>query len=127
MSDSILVSEGSLDEDPIYCTVRTVKIGDTDASGLIHFPNVSHWVAETFDDWFSSMGFGVLKQFAVDHCVTVVNSDITIRRSLGTDDRLEIEMWVSSAGTHSFKSTTRMTNASTRELAVIAELTHVWV
>lgn len=127
MSSHVLESKGRPTDEPVYKARRVVKMGDTDASGLLHFPAVSRWVADAFESWFFELDYKLLDQLAVNHALPVVNSDISILRGIGLDHELEIEMWVAATATHSMTLRMEATDARSGDLVVAAETVHVWV
>lgn len=127
MSSHVLESKGRPTDEPVYRASRVVKMGDTDASGLLHFPAVSRWVADAFDSWFFEMDYKLLDQLAVNRALPVVNSNISILRGIGLDHELEIEMWIAATTTHSMTLRMEVTDAHSGDLVVAAETAHVWV
>jgi acyl-CoA thioesterase FadM len=109
----------------VYRTQRLVMMGDTDASGLIYFPIVSRWIAETFEPWLTSIGRSIADQLREGFAMPNVHASVDIHAPLGLGDTVDIAMWVAHVGTHSFRFRADITRQD-GVLAIVAESAHVW-
>jgi acyl-CoA thioesterase FadM len=110
----------------VWRTDRLVMMGDTDASGLIYFPVVSRWLAETFEPWLAAEGQSIPDQIATGFAMPNVHAEVDILAPLGLGDTVTIAMWVSEVGTHSFRFRAEI-HRGDGVLAITAETAHVWV
>lgn len=111
---------------PAHRTRRLVMMGDTDASGLIYFPIVSRWLAETFEPWIGEVGQSLREQIDSGHAMPNVRTEVDIRAPLGVGDTVDIELRLAHVGTHSFRFSYRM-RRNDGVIAIEAATHHVWV
>jgi 4-hydroxybenzoyl-CoA thioesterase len=105
---------------------RLVTMGDTDASGLIFYPAVSRWAAETFDHWLLAVDTSLKELFARGQGTPIVHVAADIRAPLGLSDVVQTTLSVAHIGTTSMRLRFECIRAD-GELAVVVETTHVFV
>ncbi len=110
----------------LYREQRLVTMGDTDASGLIFYPAVSRWAAETFDRWLLDIGHPLKEMFARGRATPIVHVAADIHAPLGLSDLIDTTLSVAHVGTTSMQLRFECTR-SDGILAVVVETAHVFV
>jgi acyl-CoA thioesterase FadM len=105
---------------------RLVTMGDTDASGLIFYPAVSRWAAETFDHWLIAIGDSLKKMLSRGRATPIVHVAAEIRAPLGLSDVIDTTLSVKHVGTTSMQLRFECVRGD-GVLAVVVETTHVFV
>lgn len=110
----------------LYREQRLVTMGDTDASGLIFYPAVSRWAAETFDRWLLDVGHPLKEMLARGRATPIVHVAADIHAPLGLSDLIDTTLSVAHVGTTSLRLRFECVRGD-GVLAVVVETAHVFV
>jgi acyl-CoA thioesterase FadM len=80
----------------------TVRMGDTDASGLLYFGAVYRWSEAVFSGWFADIGHGMGASVRQGIVWPVVHSEAEYRGPLTADDSIDLVLYADHIGRSSF-------------------------
>lgn len=81
----------------------TVRLYDTDAAGILYFPQLFRFVQTCFETWISERGFPISAMLtAPDFLIVVVRCDGDYLAPVKLGDALTVELTVERVGTASF-------------------------
>lgn len=67
-----------------------VRFGDTDAAGIVYYPNFYRWMDQGFQELFTKMGFPLSKLFSVKLGTPLVETHCQFRSPLYFDDMVNL-------------------------------------
>ena len=95
-----LKSVSDIDTSSFLISKRTVRFGDSDAAGVIHFHNLFRWAHESWEESLEKYGINLLEIFPIgkenNHSLSValpiIHCKADFRKEVKTGDQLTIEI-----------------------------------
>ncbi len=102
-----------------------ILLRDTDATGVIYFPNQLHLALEAFEDFLRPKSFSFQKIFDSEFLMPVVHAESDYMAPLEVDDEVEVVIYLEKVGYSSFSLCFDYLNVTKNMLAGTAKITHV--
>ncbi len=86
----------------MFAVIRTVRLRETDATGVIYFTEQLSWAQEAFEEYLISRGW------TLDTLMPIVHVEANYTAPLHIGDRVEIRLFLEQMGTSSFTLSAQM-------------------
>lgn len=107
---------------------RTIHLRQTDATGVLYFPEQLSIALEALEEYFLSKGFTLQEMIETDHFfLPVVHAEADFKAPLRVGDSIEIDLSVSRIGTSSFTLETTLWDKSRSLIVGTTRIVHVAV
>lgn len=81
---------------------RRVEWGETDAAGIVFYPNYYRWFDQATHDLFRAVGSPVLDHLAGGHVIPLIETSARFHAALAYDDSVEITSTVTEIRSRAF-------------------------
>ena len=105
---------------------RFIRLEDTDATGVIFFPNQLKIALETFENYLRDTAYSLKKIIDSLYLMPVVHAEADYLSTLETDDELSVSLSLEKVGNSSFTLSYSFFNHTKQTLAGNAKVTHVF-
>lgn len=86
--------------------------GETDAAGIVFYPNYYRWFDRATHELFRAAGYSVPQMLAASRAIPLIETHARFVSALRYDDEIEIDSRVSDARTRTFRIDHRVSRAS---------------
>ena len=110
---------------------RTIRFGDSDAAGVIHFHNLFRWCHESWEESLERFGINPLEIFPIGKenydnltiALPIIHCEADFKKQIKTGDNLLIEMAPEKLNESSFEVKTRFRNGD--DCVAISIIRHI--
>lgn len=112
----------------MYAQSRTIKLSETDATGLVYFTQIQKFAMEAFEEFLHNKSFGVLQMITNKSFLTpVVHVSVDYLTPLFVGDFISIHMTLEKIGVSSFTLKYEIKKDESDFDAAVVKITHVCV
>ena len=95
----------------VHVLRHRVEWGETDAAGIVFYPNYFRWMDRATHEFFRASGRAVVSMLTGGYAVPLVSASANFKRALRYDEQIEIVTRVSEIRTRSFTLSHEMRRA----------------